>query len=142
MSKTILLLLLLFVSVFSFSQRKEKPNAYYQSVRNKHFLESIFPVEDIQSITVSNDRGKHVLTKKELTFLKTQFKKAKFAGGLLLKPGHISLGIMLKINSKPRTAYAYAYEGNINFDGAIDRQGNKFSGTYYLPLAIDFDKYK
>ncbi|AEV97454.1 hypothetical protein A4D02_35750 [Niastella koreensis] len=141
-SKTILILIFLSVCHSAFSQQKDKPNAYYQSVQNRHSLDSIFPVDDIQSITVTNYNGTHALTKDKLTFLKGQLKKAKFAGGLLLKPGHITLTIKLKANSKAKTGYVYAYKGNINFDAAIDKHGNNFSGTYYLPLAINFDNYK
>ena len=77
-----------------------------------------------------------------MTTLKKQLKEAKFAGGLLVKPGHITLSIKLHTKTKAKTGYVYAYEGMVNFDGGVDKTGNNFSGTYYLPLALNFDNYK
>lgn len=151
--KTILTFVFFFVIISTFSQKTDKTNTYYRSVKNGHSLNSIFPVDDIESITVTNyhasrlltnntQNASYSLTKDELNKLKKQLKDAKFAGGLLVKPGHIMLSVKLKENSKAKTGSVYAYKGNINFDGATGRNGNKFSGTYYLPLAINFDNYK
>jgi len=129
-------------SLVAFSQQKIKPNKYYTSINQAQKLDSIFPINDIQSITVTNYSGSHTLTKTELVFLKDQLKQAKFAGGLLVKPGHVSLTIKLKDNSTSKAGFVYAYEGSINFDGGINRLGERFSGTYYLPLSINFDNYK
>ena len=153
LTSLILTFIFLFVTISAFSQKKDKPNPYYQSVKSGHSLNSIFPIDDIESITVTNyhastlltndtQNESHTLTADELNKLKTQFKGAKFAGGLLVKPGHIMLSVKLKTNSKAKTGSVYAYTGNINFEGATDRNGKKFSGTYYLPLAINFDNYK
>jgi hypothetical protein len=82
------------------------------------------------------------LTEKELEVLKEQLKKARFAGGLLLKPGHITLAIKVKDKSTARKGFVYAYERSVNFDDGLNRFGQSFSGTYYLPLLINFDNYK
>jgi hypothetical protein len=132
--------MLVYISVFS--QQTDKANKYYNSVVKEQSLIEVFPVEDIQSITVTNYNGTHLFTNNELIFLKRQLKEAKFAGGLLEKPGHIALSIKLKTGSKAKTGDVYAYEGTINFDGGIDKYGNTFSGTYYFPLSINFDSYK
>jgi hypothetical protein len=153
MTKITLTSIFLFVTISGFSQKKDKPNPYYQYVKNGYSLNSIFPIDDIESITVTNYHASklltndtqnqtHTLTTDELNKLKKQLKDAKYAGGLLVKPGHIILTVKLKMDSKAKTGSVYAYKGNINFDGATDRNGNKFSGTYYLPLAINFDNYK
>ncbi|MBC8051446.1 MAG: hypothetical protein H7Y13_00095 [Sphingobacteriaceae bacterium] len=152
-TKTILTFVFIFVTISTFSQKADKTNPYYRSVKNGHSLNSIFPVDDIESITVTNyhasglltndtQKASYALTEDELNKLKKQFKDAKFAGGLLVKPGDIMLSVKLKATSKAKTGSVYAYKGNINFDRATDRNGNKFSGTYYLPLAINFDNYK
>jgi hypothetical protein len=132
--------MLLFTSAFC--QRKNKPNKYYKSVANGQSLDLIFPIEDIQSITVTNYNGTHALSGNELAALKEQLKKAKFAGGLLVKPGHVTLAIKLQAKTKARAGYVYAYEGMVNFDGGVDKKGSNFSGSYYLPLSVNFDNYK
>jgi len=105
-------------------------------------LDSIFPIDNIQSITVTNFTGKHILTAKELTTLKEQLKKAKFAGGLLIKPGHITLTIKLKDNSITKSGFVYASTGSIHFDGGVDKFKKHFTGTFHLPTKLNFDNYK
>lgn len=141
-TRLILLMICVCVCNSSLSQRSNRPNKYYQSVINAHSLGSVLPIDNIKSITVNNYRGQHTLTTSQLSTLKKQLKEAKFAGGLLVKPGHITLSIAFEINTKANAGYVYAYQGMINFDGAIDKAGNHFSGTYYLPLSVNFDNYK
>ena len=129
----------LLVSGMAFSQQ---PNEYYKSVANNDSLASVFPVNDIVSITVTNFSGTHTLTKSELLVLKQQLSQSRFAGGLLVKPGHASLSIRLAPTSKAKPGYVYVFNGMVNFDGGLDKSGNRFSGSYYLPLSVNFDNYK
>jgi hypothetical protein len=138
----IALAIIMMLSISAFSQQDNKPNKYYKSVVAAQSLDAVIPVDDIQSITVTNYSGTHTLTKKELTVLKKQLKQAKFAVGLLVKPGHVTLSIKLQTNSKAKTGYVYAYEGMVNFDEGVDKSGKRFTGTYYLPSSINFDNYK
>ena len=134
-------LILFLTSLACFSQQKLKPNKDYAATKQTHTLDSIFPIDDILSITVTNYYGTHQLTTNELAVLKEQLKKAKFSGGLL-KPGHIWLKIMLKENTTAKTGFVYAKEGSIHFDGGTSRFNKRFSGTYYLPVSLNFDNYK
>ena len=140
--KIVLLVVWLCTSLLAFSQRTAKPNSAYRSVHNQYSLEAVIPVDSIQSITVANDKGTYILINVELAFLKAQLIEAKYAGGLLLKPGHIRLVISVMGHSTTDTVQEYSYTGNINFDGVLDKNGHRFSGTFYLPLAINFDQYR
>jgi hypothetical protein len=82
------------------------------------------------------------LTAAELTTLKEHLKKAKFAGGLLIKPGHITLTIKLKNNILVKSGFVYASSGSIHFDEGVDKFKQPFSGTFYLPVKLNFDNYK
>ena len=138
---TILLSILLSATLCAFSQQS-KPNPQYNAVRNVLRLDSIFPIDDIKSITVSNNSGTHTLTQEELVILKEQLKEAKSSGSLSVKPGHITLSIELQTNTKAKPGWVYAYTGTVNFDGGTDKYGKGFSATFYLPLDINFDNYK
>ena len=105
-------------------------------------LDSIFPIDNILSITVTNYSGRHVLNEIELEALKEQLKNAKFAGGLLIKPGHITLSIKLKDNSNAKSGFVYASIGSIHFDGGVDMFEKHFTGTFHLPTKLNFDNYK
>lgn len=105
-------------------------------------LDSIFPINNIVRISVTNYSGTHTLTAKELTILKEQLKKAKFAGGLLIKPGHITLNILLKDNTIIKSGYVYASTGSIHFDGGVDKFKQPFNGSFHLPAKLNFDNYK
>ena len=107
-----------------------------------HVLDSIFPIQNIVSIKVTNNSGTHILTTEELTVLKRQLKQAKFAGGLLIKPGHILLNIKLKDTTIAKSGFVYASTGAIHFDGGVDKFKQRFSGTFYLPAKLNFDNYK
>lgn len=107
-----------------------------------YLLDSIFPIDNIKSITVTNFSGTHLLTTKELTTLKEQLKEAKYAGGLFLKPGHITLTIKLKGNTAAKSGFVYASTGSIHFDGGIDQFKQYFTGTFYLPTKLNFDNYR
>lgn len=109
---------------------------------NKYLLDSIFPIDNILSITVTNYNGEHTLLEEELTTLKEQLKNAKFAGGLLIKPGHITLTIKLKDTSIAKSGFVYASTGSIHFDGGVDKFKQHFSGTFHLPTKLNFDNYK
>ncbi|NOS93769.1 MAG: hypothetical protein HOP30_17760 [Cyclobacteriaceae bacterium] len=135
-------IILIVCSFCTFAQQKIKPNEYYKAVKGKQSLDSIFPADHIESITVSNNSGTHTLTESELIQLKEQLRNAKYTGSLQVKPGHITLSIRLRSDSKAKPGNVYAYTGMINFDGATDKLGNRFSGTYYLPLNINFDNYR
>ena len=105
-------------------------------------LDSIFPVNDIMQITVTNLYVSHILTPAQLIRLKAQLEKAKSAGGLLAKPGHIFLHIKMKGTSNSKPGFVYCYTGEINFEGGINKTGQKFLGTFLLPTRINFDNYK
>ena len=139
--RSTLLTLLLSSSLCSISQQS-KPNTEYNTVRNVLRLDSIFPIDDIKSIIVSNNSGTHTLTKDELVVLKEQLKEAKSSGSLSLKPGHITLSIELQTNTKAKPGWVYAYTGTVNFDGGTDKYGKAINATFYLPLDINFDNYK
>ncbi|MBK9106624.1 MAG: hypothetical protein IPL92_19215 [Saprospiraceae bacterium] len=140
--RTILLSILLSATLCAFSQQKSKPNPEYNAVSNVLRLDSIFPIDDIKSITVSNNSGTHTLTQEELVLLKEQLKEAKSSGSLSVKPGHITLSIELQTKTKAKPGWVYAYTGIVNFDGGTDKYGKGFSATFYLPLDINFDNYK
>ena len=141
--KTKLFILLFFlINFLIFSQQNTKTNSYYENYSDEISLDAILTIDDIESITIKNENGTYILNNKELNQLKKQFKLAKFAGSLQVEPSHISLSIELKTDSKVKEIYAYAYIGIINFENQIDKFGNKFSGTFYLPLNINFDLYK
>lgn len=74
--------------------------------------------------------------------LKEQLKKATFAGGLLIKPGHITLTIKLKDSTVAKSGFVYASTGNLHFDGGVDKFNQNFSGTFHLPTQLNFDNYK
>ena len=105
-------------------------------------LDSIFPIDNIASIKVTNNSGTHILNTKDLAALKGQLKQARFAGGLLIKPGHIILNIKLKDNTILKSGFVYASTGSIHFDGGTDKFKQRFSGTFYLPTKVNFDNYK
>lgn len=67
---------------------------------------------------------------------------ARFSGGLLVKPGHITVHVQVNTKSAACPGFVYASKGAIHFDEGIDISGRKFSGTYYLPLLLNFDNYK
>ena len=95
-----LLALTMTIGISTFSQQKAKPNKNYNTVVTRESLDKVLTIDDIQSITVTNNSGSHQLTKTELTVLKKQLKDAKFAGGQLVKPGHITLSIKFKSTFK------------------------------------------
>ncbi len=137
-TKIVFLLIFLISTNLSFSQTENKG---YSTKLKKHLLDSLFPIEEIISITVENNSAKHLLSKKQILKLKQLLLKARYSEGLQLKPGHIKLSIKLASKSLAKIGFVYAYNGNINFDGGIDRFGNRFSGTYLFPLNINFDNY-
>jgi len=119
------------------------PGTSVSTKRDKgYLLDSIFPIDDIVSIQVTNFSGTHTLTTKELTALKDQLKQATYSGGLLVKPGHITVSIKLKDDAIAKPGFVYASTGNIHFDGGIDKVKQHFSGTFYLPTQLNFDNYK
>ncbi|MFZ1675623.1 MAG: hypothetical protein WBP41_12955 [Saprospiraceae bacterium] len=107
-----------------------------------YLLDSIFPIDNIVNIKVTNFSGTHTLTAKELTILKEQLKQAKYAGGLLIKPGHITVSISLKDDTIAKTGFVYGSTGCIHFDGGIDKFNHHINGTFYLPTQLNFDNYK
>jgi hypothetical protein len=137
---------ILLITIFSltttmiFAQQQTK-----SGITNKdegQVLDSIFPIDNIIGIKVTNNSGRHNLTTKELTVLKGQLKLSKFAGGLLIKPGHIILDIKLKDTTIAKSGFVYASTGEIHFDGGTDKYKQRFSGTFYLPTKLNFDNYK
>ena len=137
--KHLLILVLSFIFAITVAHAQQgKPRI--SPARKGYLLDSIFPIDNIIGITVSNNSGTHVLTAKELTYLKGQLKQARYAGGVIAKPGHIRLSLKLK-NSSEETG-AYAYTGSIHFRGATSRFNKYFSGSYYLPTQLNFDNYR
>ena len=105
-------------------------------------LADVFPIENIQSVTITNINGKHKLTSTELKHLKKNLKLAKYTGGLLEKPGHIFLLIKLKETKNVVLGYVYASKNYIHFDNGVDKNNNEFTGSYKLPEKFNFDSYK
>jgi hypothetical protein len=105
-------------------------------------LNSLFPIADIVSIKVTNNSGTYLLTTKELRLLKEKLQEARFAGGLLIKPGHILLAIKLAGHTAARPGFVYGSTGAIHFDGGVDELGQRFSGTFNLPTKLNFDNYR
>jgi hypothetical protein len=105
-------------------------------------LNAMFPVDEIVSVTVTNFSGRYTLTNSELAAFKATLKKATYAGGLIEKPGHITLEISLASGSPVKTGFVYASKGTIHFDGATDQAGVRFSASFYLPVLVNFDNYK
>ncbi|MES2616793.1 MAG: hypothetical protein V4613_02885 [Bacteroidota bacterium] len=116
-------------------------NSVKTNKAKEYLLDSIFPTESIVSVTVTNFNGTHKLTTNELITFKEQLKQAKYAGGLLIKPGHITLTIHLKANSVAKPGFVYASTGSIHFEGGVDQFNNHFTGTFYLPTKLNFDNY-
>ncbi len=138
--KALLIAIFCLLTIATFAQSDAKLTLRY---KDKGFsLDSIFPIDNIKSIKVKNNSGTHLLTAKELTVFKTQLKQAKFAGGLLVKPGHIFLQIKLKDEKVIKPGYVYASTGSIHFDEGVDKFKETFSGTFDLPTKFNFDKYK
>jgi hypothetical protein len=138
----ILSFLLLFSCAGSSPENHNQKASEIQNQENKYLLDSIFPIDNILSITVTNFNGEHTLSEEELTTLKEQLKNAKFASGLLIKPGHITLTIKLKDTSIAKSGFVYASTGSIHFDGGVDKFKQHFSGTFHLPTKLNFDNYK
>ncbi len=138
--KKYLLALFCLAMTISFAQHQTKVRLI--NMDKKELLDSMFPIDNIVSIKVTNYNGTHILSEKELTTLKGLLKRAKFAGGLLVKPGHITLNIKLKDDTTVKSGFVYASTGAIHFDNAIDKFKRKFSGTFYLPTKLNFDNYK
>lgn len=139
MKTPLITICILLVAMFFACQPSESANTRQDK---GYLLDSIFPIESILSITVTNFSGIHTLTTKELTTVKEQLIKAKYAGGLLIKPGHITLTIKLKDNSVAKSGFVYASTGSIHFDGGLDQFKQPFTGTFYLPTKLNFDNYK
>ncbi|QEC68974.1 hypothetical protein FRZ67_17275 [Panacibacter ginsenosidivorans] len=140
--KMIVLLIVLFSLNTKMNFSQVQTNTGSITIAKGQLLDSIFPIDNIVTIKVKNYSGIHTLTTKEFTILKEQLKKAKFAGGLLIKPGHIILEVKLKDNTFLSSGLVYASTGAIHFDDATDKNKNKFSGTFYLPTKLNFDNYK
>lgn len=138
--KKILVALFCLTTMISFAQQQTKVRL--ANTDKGELLDSIFPIDNIVSIKVTNNSGTHTLTTKELITLKGLLKKAKFAGGLLVKPGHISLDIKLKDNTIIKSGFVYASTGLIHFNNGIDKFRQRFRGTFYLPTKLNFDNYK
>lgn len=99
-------------------------------------LDSIFPIDDISKVTVTNFYGTHILTDNQLKGFKTQLKGAHSRGSLAVKPGHISIELELK---DATIVNAYGYTGQINFDGGFE---NGFSLSFDLPdINLNYDNY-
>ncbi|SHI67376.1 hypothetical protein [Flavobacterium terrae] len=105
-------------------------------------LNDIFPIDNIESVMIENINGKHQLTKKELESLKKNLKLAKYAGGLIEKPGHIYLKFKLKQTKNVVLGYAYASRNYIHFENEIDKNNKQFTGSYKMPEKFNFDSYK
>ena len=100
-------------------------------------LDSIFPIDDISKVTVTNFYGTHILTDNQLKGFKTQLKGAHSRGSLQVKPGHISIELELK---DATIVNAYGYTGQINFDGGFE---NGFSLSFDLPdINLNYDNYR
>lgn len=138
--KKYLIALFCLAMTISFAQHQKKVRLI--NMDKNELLDSIFPIDNIVSIKVTNNNGTHILTEKELTTLKGLLKRAKFAGGLLAKPGHITLDIKLEDNTTVKSGFVYASTGAIHFDNAIDKFKQNFSGSFYLPKNLNFDNYK
>jgi hypothetical protein len=108
----------------------------------EQLLDSVFPIDNIARVTVRNNSGAHVLSAKEWAVLKAQLKQARFAGGLLLKPGHIVLQLTLKDPTIAKAGFVYGSTGAIHIDGGTDKFQHRFSGTFELPTQLNFDNYK
>ena len=135
-----LLITILFLSSITINAQQTSTRIPFE--QKGLLLDSIFPIENIKSITITNNNGIHILSEKELTDLKRVLIKAKYEGGLIIKPGHITLKIELKDNSIIKAGFVYASIGSIHFDYGISKFKQKFSGSFKLPKRINFDNYK
>jgi hypothetical protein len=138
--KPLLFLMFSLTALITFGQQPTNPSI--TSKDKGQLLDSIFPIDNIIRVKVTNINGTHLLTTTELTELKRQLKQAIFAGGLLIKPGHIILDITLKDNTIVKSGFVYASTGKIHFDGGLDKSKQTFSGTFNLPTQLNFDNYK
>jgi hypothetical protein len=134
--KPLLFIIFSLTALITFGQQKTNPSI--TSKDKGQLLDSIFPIDNILSVKVTNIHGTHILTTKELA----ELKQATFAGGLLIKPGHIILNITLKDNTIVKSGFVYASTGKIHFDGGQDKSKETFSGTFNLLTQLNFDNYK
>ncbi len=104
-------------------------------------LATIFPVDSITKIRVSNFTGTHSLSENELAKLKALLKNAVIVG-LTAKPGHITLEITLTENCLANPGFTYVTSSGLHFENAKDRLGQPFQGTVILPEIINFDNYR
>ena len=100
-------------------------------------LDSLFAIDNISKVMVTNFYGTHTLTDKELKGFKDQLKGAKSRGGLEVKPGHISIELHLNDST---IVYAYGSTGQIHFDGGGFSNG--FSASFNLPEELNYDNYR
>jgi hypothetical protein len=114
-----------------------KPSSF-----SPYSLDSIFPVDDILQIKVSNLYGVYVLKDQELIKLKKELKNAKYAGCFFAKPRHVFIELQLKKGSAASVNYILCSTGEVHFDNGISRFGKKFQGTFNLPSMVNFDTYK
>jgi len=137
---------LTFINKRSFCQEvtTEEIRRYYDKyyVKENIKLGAIYPIKKITKITIRNDwRKNHTLTKLELEKMKKALLEATSNGGLLLKPGHLSMEIEFEKPDMRTKDYVYMYSGSIHFDTGIDNKGKRFCGSFDFPKSIDFEKY-
>jgi hypothetical protein len=134
----------LLTSIFVWATLLAHPQAQsaHPDQEKGQLLDSIFPIDNIASVTVRNNSGAHILSTKEWAVLKAQLKQARYAGGLLLKPGYIVLQFALKDTTIAKAGFVYSSTGAIHVDGGTDKFQHRFSGTFKLPTQLNFDNYK
>ncbi len=108
-------------------------------IKKNQSLNDIFPIKDIVEIKVTNYSGQYILKSKELLAVKTQIGMSRYAGGLLVKPGHLILKIRLKSNKDG--GYIYVKNNLLNFDNGVNLKGEKFSGSFKLNKSINFENF-
>ena len=118
------------------------PKWSFEQDSEAKMLTEVFPIENIESVIITNINGKHKMTSAELGHLKKNLKLAKYSGGLLEKPGHIFLEIKLKKTKSVVLGYVYASKNYIHFDKGIDKNNIEFTGSYKMPAKFNFDSYK
>lgn len=140
--RIIAILILALATYFGSAQKATTPEYLVENSDRHIKLNSIFPIDNIAMIKITNNYGTRFLTEKELLNLKKQLKQAKFAGGLLIKPGHILFDIKLKNNSIIKPGCVYGSVGEIHFESGVNKFNKRFSGTFILPEKINFDNFK
>jgi len=109
-----------------------------QRFPKKTLLDSIFPMDEFVDIRVTDKQGDYFLSNKQITYLIKNLKLSSYMGGLSVKP-ELQVHFLTKKN-KTEKQQIYLSKTAIHFDIGVDRWGNKFQGSFNMPMTFDIKK--